>query len=360
MIEQGARRWAWPLALVLAAVMIAPRTGASEGPKVRTSAVNTAEIIRETVVNGTVTALRRSSLSAAVSGQIEVVQVEAGDRVEEGDLLVRLDDELESLSLESARASTREARAALEDAERRVREARSVGEGRNIAATEVSTRESEKAQAEARLARLEADEKRQQARVTRHRITAPFSGVISMRSSDPGEWVDPGDTLLTLVDTDNLYLDFQVPQSYFGRESEAELILTSSGDNRRIPIHSRVGVVDPQLRTFMLRARPDEPGDLSPGMTVTGKLRFPTGREGIGVPRDALNRYPEGRVTVWVLGEASDQGYAIREERVSVAARYEDNVIVTEGLSAGERVIVRGNESLEPGMTVRLAEPEAD
>ena len=348
------------MGLVFLAVALGSAAQASEGPRVRVSTVDTAEIVRETVVNGTVTARRRSSLSAAVSGQIEAVLVEAGDRVSEGDVLVRLDDELESLSLASARASTREAREALANAERRLSEARSVGEGRNIAATEVSTRESEKAQAEARLARLQAEEERQAARVVRHRINAPFNGVVSDRSSDPGEWVDPGDTLLTLVDTDNLFLDFQVPQSYFGRESEAELILTSSGEPRSIPIQSRVGVIDPQLRTFLLRARPDEPGDLSPGMTVTGKLRFPTGRQGIAVPRDALNRYPEGRVTVWVLGEATDEGHAIREERVSVAARYEDQVIVTEGLSAGERVIIRGNESLEPGTMVQLPEPEAD
>lgn len=358
--EAGMRRRAWVLSVGLVSMLMMPFAGASDAPKVRVSAVETAEIIRETVVNGTVTALRRSSLSAELSGQVEDVRVEAGDRVDEGDLLVRLDDELERLTLDSARASTSEARAALENAQRRLEEARSVGEGRNIAATEVSNRESEKAQAEARLARLEAEERRQEARLARHRIRAPFSGIISDRASDPGEWVDPGDTLLTLVDTDNLYLDFQVPQSYFGQESDAELILTSGREDRAVPIHSRVGVIDPQLRTFMLRARPDEPGDLSPGMTVTGKLRFPTGEQGIAVPRDALNRYPEGRVTVWVLGEESDDGYAIREERVSIAARYEDEVIVSEGLSEGERVIVRGNETLESDMTVRLSESEAD
>lgn len=184
---------------------------AQDRPDVELERVEEADIISEVSLNGTANALRTSLLSTAVAGLVEDVRVETGDRVSRGDLLVGLDDEQAEFELESARAEASEAQARLDEARRRLTEARSVGAGRNIAATEVSARESEVAATDATLARLRAEEKRRQVVLDRHRIEAPFDGVVSDRISDLGEWVTPGDELLTLVDTTNLRLDFRVP-----------------------------------------------------------------------------------------------------------------------------------------------------
>jgi len=191
--------------------------GAQDLPGVVLAGVERSEIVEEVSLTGTVNALRSSALSTPVAGLVNEVTVEAGDRVKQGDALIRLDPELEEQALASARAETREASARLAEARRRLEEAESVGAGRNIAQTEVRTRESEVATAEATAARLQAEERRQQAVVRRHRIEAPFEGVVSHRYSDLGEWVNPGDELLELVDTENLRLDFRVPQQYYSR-----------------------------------------------------------------------------------------------------------------------------------------------
>lgn len=109
---------------------------AQSQPSVALEQVSESEIISEVKVNGTVSALRRSRLSSAVAGLIERVMVDAGDRVARGDLLIALDDEIAQFDRDQAGA-------ALDEAEVRLAEARSVGVGRNIAATEVNSRESD-------------------------------------------------------------------------------------------------------------------------------------------------------------------------------------------------------------------------
>lgn len=238
-----------------------PQAQAQDRPGVALEKVTRSGIISEVSLNGTVNALRVSQLSAAVAGLVDSVQVEAGDRVAAGDPLIGLDEEEATFELESARAEAEEAQARLDEARRRFAEARSVGAGRNIAATEVSTRESEVAATEAALARLKAEEAHRQVLHDRHSIEAPYDGVVSSRSADLGEWVTPGDTLLTLVDTTNLRLDFRVPQSYYQRiDDNARLLATTVGtDTEPVPltIDSLVPVNDPQARTFLLRATGD-------------------------------------------------------------------------------------------------------
>ena len=335
-------------------------TAAQNLPGVQLETVSSEEIVQEVTLNGTVNALRVSGLSAAVAGLLADVRVETGDRVSRGDVLAELDDELVTWELAAAGAEVEEARSRLEEAQRRLREARSVGAGRNIAATEVSARESAVAASEATLARLEAVRRQVEVRVSRHRVTAPFDGVVSQRSRDLGEWVTPGDQLLTLVDTDNLRLDFQVPQSFYKRIDDNSRLLVQDGQAlSSATIDVLVPVNDPQSRTFLLRAIKPGSVKLLPGMSAQAILQVTTGEQGLTVSRDAINRYPEGRTTVWIAEPADESTWTVREKRVRLGTGFEGRVEVTSGLETGQKVVVRGNESLSEGIRVRIAERES-
>ncbi|TYC58200.1 efflux RND transporter periplasmic adaptor subunit [Marinobacter sp. BW6] len=335
-------------------------TAAQDLPGVQLETVASENIIQEVTLNGTVNALRVSGISASVAGLLEVVQVETGDRVSRGDVLIELDDEMVTWELAAARAESDEARSRLEEAERRLREARSVGAGRNIAATEVSARESEVVASEAAAARLEAARRKVEVRVGRHRVIAPFDGVVSQRSRDLGEWVTPGDQLLTLVDTDNLRLDFQVPQSFYKRIDDNSRLLVRDGQElSRAAIDVLVPVNDPQSRTFLLRAIKPDTVKLLPGMAAQAVLRVTTGERGLTVSRDAINRYPEGRTTVWIAEPGDEDTWTVSEKRVRLGTGFEGRVEVTSGLEADQNVVVRGNESLSEGISVRIAERES-
>lgn len=334
-----------------------------EPPGVQLGEVKTSDIIEEVRLNGTVNALRSGRISTAVAGLVDEVAVESGSRVESGDLLVALDDEQARYELASARAETQQARARLDEAQRRLDEARSVGAGRNIAATEVRARESEVALAEAAVSRLQALENQQQVILRRHRVEAPFDGIVSVRNSDLGEWVTPGDELLGLVDTNNLRLDFRVPQEYYWKiDGGTELLVRHpgvEGEAVNATIDTLVPVSDPASRTFLLRALSPDEFTALPGIAVQALLRVSTGRNGLTVSRDAINRYPEGRTTVWIAEPTGEERFKVREKRVYTGISFDNRVVVTKGLEGDEQVVVRGNESLENDMTVRIAEREA-
>ena len=79
----------------------------------------------------------------------------------------------------------------------------------------------------------------------------------------------------------------------------------------------------------------------------------------MAVSRDAINRYPEGRTTVWIAEPADEETWTVQEKRVHLGTGFEGRVEIISGLETGQRVVVRGNESLSEGISVRIAERES-
>ncbi|MDZ7754562.1 MAG: efflux RND transporter periplasmic adaptor subunit [Gammaproteobacteria bacterium] len=319
----------------------------------------TIPIVREERVTGTVTSPRTSSLSTQVGGMVAALPVDAGDRVAAGGLLVELDHELADLKLELFDAAARRARAELADARRRLRERRALERDQTISASELEARATAVAVAEAEMAGAAAEVRHQRAVVARHRITAPYDGVISRRVAEVGEWVSPGDTVVELVATTGLRFDFRAPQELYPRlnEDTAVEVFLDALPGRPIAgrIHAAVPVSDPSARTFLLRVLPAEDAHptMTPGMSVRGILRLETGRRGVVVPRDALLRYPDGRVSVWVVERSATTPRA-REHQIRLGLAFGDEVEIRDGLASGATVVVEGNEALRDGQAVRV------
>lgn len=90
-------------------------------------------------------------------------------------------------------------------------------------------------------------------------------------------------------------------------------------------------------------------------MSVHGTLRLNTGRRGVVVSRDALLRYPDGRVTVWVV-KLDSEVPKVYEQPVKVGHSFDGRVSIPEGLQSGAIVVVQGNESLQEGQIVQIHE----
>ncbi|SDR69950.1 RND family efflux transporter, MFP subunit [Halopseudomonas xinjiangensis] len=355
-------QWKRPLGLALGvfALALTPTAGAQQ--PVVLGEVERGPFIDEYRLNGSVVARQRSDVSVPIGGLVVERLVEIGDRVERGDLLLRMDDELARLERERAQAEASEAQARLEEARRLAEEARSVGAGNNIARTELRRRESEVGIAEAMLQRTRASESLAAARVARHRITAPIDGVVSSRSIDVGQWVDPGTAVFSVVDTDELWLDFQAPQAAYPLLDESTSLRVqgyASQPAHEASIATWLPVTDSQARTFLLRARAPDTLSLTPGMAVSGVLRLAREQQMLWVHRDAVNRYPEGRTTVWVAQPKGDELYTVTEKRIEIAGTAGDQTYVSSGLTGDEMIVTRGNESLREGAEVELAERTA-
>lgn len=345
--------------LILAWGLIAPLFAQSP---VQVESVSSQPIVQRVSASGTVTSPRAALLSGAVAGLVAEVGADEGQRVQAGEVLLSLDAELADLGLERARAELRLRQTSLADARRRFAEAEQVGPQQGIAQTRIESLRAEVSEQEALVAVARIAVREQAALVERHRVKAPFTGVVSRRFADPGEWVSPGDGLLELVATEDLRFDFQLAQEFFASVSmntEVEITLDALPE-KKLParISAIVPVKNSGARTFMVRVLADTAGPadslaISPGMSASASFSLATGRSGIAVSRDAVLRYPDGRVTVWVV-ESRDGKPAVREQPVRTGLEFRGLVEVTDGLNSGDVVVIRGNESLQAGQSVKI------
>lgn len=331
---------------------------AQGGVPVTVSAVQRMPIFRQVPMTGTVTAARSARLSAQTSGLVQELYVDAGSRVEAGDILLELDPELATLQLQSADARAEQARQSLQDAQRRLREARELVPMRSIAESVVRDLEAEVAVDTAALQQARAEAGYQRAVLERHALRAPFSGVVSAKLTELGEWITPGQAVLDLVATDTVRLDFPVAEDFLPaikQGSEVNYHLNAApGNSYAGKVATVVPVTDPGDRTFLLRVLPGaEREELLPGMSVRATLLLPEGREGLVVPRDATLRYPDGRTVVWTV-ESGEGGQQVVENLVQTGLQFDGLVEIRTGLSAGAKVVVEGNEALQAGQTVQV------
>ena len=348
-------------AVFLLAALLISGNGFAEVP-VQVEPVSNRSVVKQISVTGTVTSARTAVLSTAVAGLVADLTIDEGDTVETGDALLKLDAELAQLALERALAEVRQREIAVADARRRFIEAEEVGAQRGIARTQVESLRAEVSNDEAALAASQAAAREQQAIVERHTLKAPFSGVISERYAELGEWVNPGDGLLELVATDNLRFDFRVGQDNFAAlspETPVEITLDAFPE-QSIPgrVATIVPVKNPSARTFLVRVRADtsDVGHglfITPGMSARGKLNIDVGRSGATISRDAILRFPDGRVTVWVVDTGGELP-AVREQAVLTGSEFDGVVEIVDGLAEGDVVVVRGIEMLQEGQAVTI------
>lgn len=358
--------WSWSSAVLLSllALSLPPQVAAEgqAGVPVGIALVQERAIERVVQLTGTVTSARAARLSAATSGLVAKLHVDAGSKVVTGDVLLELDPELAQLQWQSARAVAEQARNALADARRRLQEARTLAPQRSIAETVVRDLAAEVAEDEAALHEAEALAAYREGVLSRHQLKAPFDGVISLKLTELGEWVTPGQAVLELVATDDVRLDFPVSEDYLA-DIQPGTPLTFSLSAQALQVYQGmvatvVPVTDPGVRTFLVRVKVDNSDHrMIPGMSVRATLKLAAGRSGLVVPRDATLRFPDGRVTVWVV-EAGDDGPVAAQKTIRTGLSFDGQVEVQQGLEAGARVVVRGNEALQSGQRVRIRSGE--
>lgn len=316
-----------------------------------------AQVTDQLRLTGTLTAERSARLSPRVDGLVARVRVDAGDRVKAGAALIELDSAVASLALERAKAGTAEARARADEANRLAGEARRLVAEKHLPQTELARREADAKLAAAALVASEAFEREQAELVRRHTVPAPFAGVVARRLTDVGEWVARGTPVIELVATDRVRLDVQAPQERFAaiREDAVVEVFADSLPGESLPgrVVARVPVSDPSARTFLVRIIVDgAAGRLLPGTSATTVIGLPGSQRALVIPRDALLPYPDGSHSVFVLREAA--GVTTAVERPVKLGRGGAQVEVLEGIESSDRVIVRGNERLRNGQTVRV------
>ncbi len=173
--------------------------------------------------------------------------------------------------------------------------------------------------------------------------------------------METGTSLFQLVETEVLRVRIPVPQYYFSRihvgtpvQMQFDALPEYNLDaavTMKIPVSSETG------RTFPVRIEiNNEDRRIAPGMSARVRLRLEesTGEEALLLPRDTIVHKPDGSTTVWVI-EDGGEGPVARPTPVSTGRAFKGNVAILDGgIRPGDRVVVRGNEILEPGQPVRI------
>jgi RND family efflux transporter MFP subunit len=343
-------------AMLIACLSIAPAS-AQDAVPVTVVTPRSAQVTDELRLTGTLTAERSARLSPRVDGLVARVRVDAGDRVRAGAPLVELDSTVASHAHDRARAGTAEARARSDEAARLATEARRLVAEKHLPQTELARREADAKLAAAALVASEANEREQAELLRRHVVPAPFPGVVARRLTEAGEWVSRGTPVIELVATDRVRLDVQAPQERFAaiRPDAVVQVFADALGGKPLPgrVVARVPVSDPSARTFLVRVVVDEAqGRLLPGTSATAVIGLPGTKQALVIPRDALLRYPDGSHTVFVLRDGPDGPTAL--ERPVKLGGGGAQVEVLEGIAPADRVVVRGNERLRSGQSVRV------
>jgi HlyD family secretion protein len=378
----------WPLVLFILCLLL---LGAGVWWRMRPRAIAVRTVVareaaggsgsERTVLNasGYVTARRAATVSSKVTGKVTEVLIEEGMKVLEGQVLARLDDTNVKASLRLAEAQLASAKAALAETRVRVKEAdqeldRQAGLLKSKIAAQADFDHAEAADLayKAKLEQQQADVAvAERALATWEQqmddtiIRAPFAGIVTSKNAQPGEMISPisaggGFTrtgICTIVDMESLEIEIDVNESYINRVQAGQPVegTLDAYPDWKIPCNviAIIPTADRQKSTVKVRVGFDKlDARILPEMSV--KVAF---REAPGSAPRAANRAVLIPKTAVQQQEGRDVVLVVRNERVerrtvTVGSSGADEVLISAGVVAGERVVVDGPAAIADGTAV--------
>jgi len=332
---------------------------APAAPPVRLDDVVSTERVPHAAGTAELEPLRRATLSVEAPGRVVAIDMERGQRVEAGDVLVRLDVGRTAVATAAAAANVTQAEAALAQAERE----RGLAE-RLVESGSASARSLDQARDAQSLAEAALDAARAQVRLSRRGLTeavlrAPFGGAVIERRVELGEYVMPGSPIGELMDASHLRAEVLL--------DPREALDVTPGASVRAQVFARPGevfagevlrvgeAVDRRTRRLPVEVEIRDPeGRLRPGLVARFEVATGAPREVLTVDADAAFE----RFEVLQVYVVDGEGVAHRRA-VSLGPVEDARAEVLEGLAAGDRVVVEGQDRVLDGEAVTVVEPDA-
>jgi membrane fusion protein (multidrug efflux system) len=293
---------------------------------------------------GTLMSDESVTVSAEQTGRIVDIRFQEGQKVEAGDILVKLDDSL-------LQAELADARSRLVLAEGNLRRATTLS--KTGAGTERASDEAKAAHETARAA-LELA----QVRLSKTEIRAPFSGTVGLRLQSVGAFVQPGQAMVNLEKIDVLKLDFKVPELFLAqiRPGQSVEIAVDAIPDRTFTgeIYAINPLVDVNGRALSIRARlANKDGLLRPGLFARVGIRRHAGERVVIVPEGAIVPRGSGPVVFRV-----QNGKAL-ETPVRLGERRSGAVEIVSGVGPEDTVVTAGHARLRDGASVEVVASQA-
>jgi RND family efflux transporter MFP subunit len=355
----------WPAAESAGAGM--PRGGFAR--TVGAAVAELGDVSQSVTLVGPLRALETVQVAPRLSGRVEQIYVDLGDRVTTGQIMVRLDDEELSEQVRQSEASLEVSRAVVNQRELELKNFASVlertkglresglisAEQLDDSQTRYDVAQSQLSLAQAQLVQAEAGLRQLRIRLAQTRVTSPINGLVGRRFVDVGAQVGTNTAVMTIVNLDTVKLVANV--------AERDLVKLEPGATGEVFVDALPGklytgavtrvspLLDPQTRTAEVEiVVANEDGQLRAEMFARVTLELANKTDVLRIPREALVVRGERQGVYRIDGE----GKAFFQE-VLVGLAEENWVEVTDGLATGDQVITQGSNLIKDGDTVRVA-----
>lgn len=319
-------------------------------PGVRPTGVVTAPVEfreMETVVEavGSTRARRSVEIAPLATGRVAAINFEAGQQIAAGQVLLRLDDDIQ-------RADLKEAEARFEAAASALKRAEALRRSNTVAEAQIE-------RLAADLSIAEADRDRAARRLRDRTVNAPFDGVVGYANVELGARINEGYRITTLDDLSVLEIEMALPEILFGRIGPGQPVQARAAafpgrrfDGQIVSFDSRI---DPVSRSFRARAHlANEELALPAGMFM--HLSVVLGAEmALTVPEEAVVVEGANSFLFAVVGGEDDA--RVQRRTVRLGRRSFGHVEILDGVTDGDEVVIRGVQKVRDGSPVRRMEP---
>lgn len=316
-------------------------------PGVEVAKVESMRLVDDTQAVGSLRSRQNVMLRPEVSGRVSKINFRDGERVQRGQLMVQLDDDL-------PRAQVAQARAELSIAQANHKRNQELVSQNFISQRSADESGAALQVAQAKLALAEAT-------ANRLRLLAPFDGVAGLRNINVGDYLKDGADIVNIEDLDAILVDFRLPERFQAklRKGQVATVAIDALPGRKFP--AMVQAIDPAVdangRSIGVRGCIDNRQmQLRPGMFARVTAVFGERKDALVIPEEAI--VPQGgRQFVFKIVPGADQDTRVSQRtEVKIGLRQPGKVEIVEGLQVGDVIVTAGQQRLgqRDGLPVRV------
>lgn len=298
---------------------------------------------------GSVVAINGVTLSPELAGVVEKINFESGEMAAQGQSLVQMDTDLDEQDLKSNLAKLQLDKLDFERKKRLY----------HTGAISVSDYDL----ASSSLIQTQAMVDRDQVTIAKKNIKAPFAGKLGIRQVNLGQYLNPGDAIVTLQQIDPLFVNFNLPQQYLPKLYMGQKVGVTSDLFPGEIFYGQVTAINAQVtkdtRNIEVQATvPNSNQKLYPGIFADVNVYLPQQQNVVVVPQTAVSYSLYGDV-VYVLTPTKEQDkttkqpiYTVKELYIKTGQQIGNNVVIKSGIKAGDLVVNSGQLKLQDGASV--------
>jgi membrane fusion protein (multidrug efflux system) len=314
---------------------------------------------------GSVVPVRGVDVTTEIAGLVREIHFKSGQDVKKGDVLVELNADSDKAQLQALEAAA-ELSATVLKRDKAQFDAQAIAQAQVDAdAADLKSKRALAAQ--------------QQAIIDKKTIRAPFSGKLGITTVNPGQYVNPGDKIVTLQTIDPIYVDFNLPQKQVGALQVGQVVNVTSDGFAGVTFPGKITAISPKVdtttRNVVVEATFANPKrQLLPGMFANASVEVGEKKHYLTLPQTAITYNPYGSTVFVVMTAdeaaaaaraaasgasaaapaqaASGPGLVVQQAFVTTGETRGDQVAILKGLKEGQQVVTSGQVKLKNGTSI--------